>query len=295
MISLKKLVESKIGEIQNLATLPTIAAEVMSMAESERSSMKEISKLIEKDMTIASKILKIANSPLYGYQRKIDTIQKALVLLGLKEVYNIVVGISVYSTFVNVKQNNSFDREQFWNHSAGVARLARILSERFSIKGAGTEFLAGLVHDVGKLVLDQYFPKEFSQVLQLMDEKDISFYDAEQELFDINHAEIGALLLEGWNVPEIVVQTVRYHHAPELAKEYIEQSSIINIANDLEKIWGESFVRKPHSYTIESAKAWALLQETHPHLASFDIEKFTFELSKELSKAQEIIAVNKNG
>jgi len=295
MISLRSLVESKIPEIQNLATLPAIATEIMSLTESDRSSMKEISKIIEKDMTIASKILKISNSPLYGYQRKIDTIQKALVLLGIKEVYNIVVGISVYSTFVNLKNNSDFDRDAFWEHSSGCGRIAKVFAEGLGLKFDGSEFLSGLLHDMGKLILDQYFQREFSQILHKMKEDDISFFEAESELFDINHAEVGALLLERWNVPENVIYAVRYHHSPELAKNYREMTCIIHIANELDKIWGDVELNKPHSFSLTENTGWKILKESYPSLENFDIEKFTYELTQEITKAKEIITINKNG
>lgn len=295
MVSLRSLVENKISEIQNLATLPGIATEIMSLTESDRASMKEISKIIEKDMTIASKILKIANSPLYGYQRKIDTIQKALVLLGIKEVYNIVVGISVYSTFVNVKSNSQFDQDSFWEHSAGCGRVAKIIADNLRLKFDGSEFLAGLLHDVGKLILDQYFQREFSQIMTLMVEKDISFYDAETELFDITHAEIGALLLECWNVPQNVTRAVKNHHTPELAKEHRELTCIIHIANQFDNIWGNDSDNRVHSFSLTEDIGWKILVDSFPSLKDFDVEKFTYELTEELNKAKEIITINKNG
>ena len=295
MISLRSLVENKISEIQNLATLPGIATEIMGLTESDRSSMKEISKIIEKDMTIAAKILKIANSPLYGYQRKIDKIKKTLVILGIKEVYNIVVGISVYSTFVNLKNNSDFNRDEFWDHSAGVGRIAKVFADGLGLKFDGAEFLAGLVHDVGKLILDQYFQREFSQILSFMQEKDVTFEEAESELFDINHAEIGSMLMERWNVPENVTYSVRYHHAPELAKNYREITCIIHIANELDNIWGDSSFGKPHSFSLTDNLGWKILKESYPSLDQFDIERFTYELSEEIAKAKDLIAINKNG
>ena len=295
MVSLREEVYNRIGDFNELATLPAIAHEIMALTRSNKSSIGEIKKLIEKDPTIASKLLRIANSPFYGYGRKIDNLQKALVLLGLDEVNNIIIGISVYSTFVKLKDNNLFDRNQFWGHSAGTGRIAKILTEQLKFDFGGAEYLAGLVHDIGKLVLDQFFTKEFTEILNLMKDKDIGFHDAEIQLFDITHSELGAILLKNWGFPESVVKSIEFHHTPELADKYKDITSIVHIGDELEKIWGDGFVTRSHEFILFEDNGWNVLQDIKPEISDLDMEKFTFELESELTKSKEIINASENG
>ncbi|NIV71693.1 HDOD domain-containing protein, partial [Candidatus Saccharibacteria bacterium] len=137
-------VKQKLQSIDSIATLPNIANEILQLTRHRNTSLQQIASLIEKDPSITAKILKVANSPIWGYSGRIESVQRALVMLGLKQVFNIVISISLYSTFANLKPNPKFDRHKFWMHSVGTGQIARRLSTSIKLNFQGEEFVAGL-------------------------------------------------------------------------------------------------------------------------------------------------------
>ena len=160
----KKEIEKYFYSIDNLPTLPVIAMQLFSLIE-EEASMKKIAKVISSDPSLTTKVLKISNSAFYGVRKKIDTLERALVILGINEINNIVHGISFFKLFPQKNILNRFDMVKFWEHSLMVAHTARILARKLDIRTHGEEYTSGLIHDIGKLIISQYFQKEFKQII----------------------------------------------------------------------------------------------------------------------------------
>ena len=180
--------EARLSKIKDLATLPVVANNVIQITRNPKSSALEVAKAIAQDPALVTKVLKMANSALYGFPQKITTISHAIVILGFANIRNIVLTASIFDMFPAKKSGNQFDREGFWEHSLATGIAAKLLAKQAGIKNVEEAFIWGLLHDLGKLVLDTYFNAEFSEVAALVKQKDLLIRDAEQQLLGFDHA-----------------------------------------------------------------------------------------------------------
>lgn len=285
-MALPQDVQRKIYGIENLATLPNIATEIMEMIRRSSTSMREIARVIEKDASITAKIIKVSNSPLWGFQGRIDNVQRALVLLGLKQVTNIVIAVSLYSTFSKLKPNPYFDREKFWLHSAGTGQIARAFSRKLGLNFHGEDFVAALIHDIGKMVLDQFFSEKFHHILEYAHETGREVVEVEREVLGCTHADIGGWLLKHWNFPETIVQAVQWHHTPSRAHSHKELAAIIHLSEILCELWGIGFDDDIKAMNVSRNEGWQILKNHSPKLAHLDVERFVLDLYLEIEKAK---------
>jgi HD-like signal output (HDOD) protein len=175
-------------------------------------SPRQIGALIERDAGLASKLLKSANSAYYGAPGKIKTVSQAISVMGLSAVRSIVVG-QAYQQMTSVRgASKRFDRLAFWQHSLATASAARVLAKLKGWRDPEEAFLAGLLHDAGRLVMDKFLPNEFDQILTLALERVIPLFDAEREVLGYTHVEVGDLLGAEWNMPESMRDALRRHH-----------------------------------------------------------------------------------
>jgi len=203
----------KLDRIDELLTLPTIAMEVNSMLQNMETSIKMLSDIIEKDQAIASKILRLVNSAFFGFPSKINNIPHALMVLGFNTVRNAVMSVSVIDTLSMKNVPNGWDIEEFWKHSLAVAVTSRTLAEKTKLGSPDNCFMGGLLHDIGKIILAQFFREIVLQILTLAGDEKISFSDTEKEINSIAHDQIGGYLVKQWKLPSDLVDAVRYHHS----------------------------------------------------------------------------------
>lgn len=209
-----------IHKITNLPTLPTILQKIIALTESRDGNARKLGDLLSKDPSICAIILKLVNSAYYGNLRHISSINHAIVLLGFQMIKTIAMGVSIYST--RTGSGGRFDREKFWQHSLGTASLARLIAEDAGLPAdldRETVFLSGLLHDVGKVILDNFFPEEYGQVTEAVQKHNIWIGEAELEIMGLNHAEAGYHLARKWQFPLPIVHAIRYHHQPESCPE----------------------------------------------------------------------------
>ncbi|MHC4664321.1 MAG: HDOD domain-containing protein, partial [Planctomycetota bacterium] len=226
------ILRKKIESIGGLPTLPKVAAEIIARVSNPDSSMKDISKIIHQDPSLAAKILKVANSAFYGLRQEVTTLQLAMVVLGLKKIMNLVASISIFSVFPTRAGRKAIEREKFWLHSAGTGTIARILAQRMELELDGEEFVAGLLHDIGKIVIDQYFHEDFLKILDLIEQgKDA--LEAENTVLGASHAEIGEWIAFHWRLPRSLIAAIRYHHDPAQAGEHTMFAALAATANQL--------------------------------------------------------------
>jgi len=209
-----KAILKKLDRIDELPTLPSIAMEVNKMLRDYDISISKLAQTIEKDQAMVPRILKLVNSAFFGFRSKISSVSHAVVLLGFNTVRNAVVSISIIDAFSGNKDAlEGFDITEFWNHSMAVAVISRHLAEKTRLQSPDDSFTGGLLHDIGKIVIFQHFQDLFRKVWISAMENDLSFYDAEKKEIPITHAEIGSYLAKKWQLPESLVDVIRYHHA----------------------------------------------------------------------------------
>ncbi|CAM2067733.1 HDOD domain-containing protein [Sulfidibacter corallicola] len=203
-----------IQKINNLPTLPTIIHRIIQVADSANANATTLGKVLSKDQSISSLILRLVNSAFYGKVRNISSINHAAVILGFPMVKTIAMGVSVFHT--NTKPSaEGFDRRRFWLHSLGVATLAKTLAKKLKLLphlDSDTVFLSGLLHDLGKVVFDNYFHEEYLEVARLVQAEQLWIGHAERRILEMDHTEAGYYLARKWQFPAPVVAAIRHHH-----------------------------------------------------------------------------------
>ncbi len=230
--------EEILGKIKQIPTFPEHVAALVDAINSSRTSASDIADMIERDPALATNLLKIANSAFYGFLGNVTTIREAVVLIGLREVKNLVLGTSILR-FFSKTENTGFNRTDLWRHSVVCAFLTRMLArEAFLVDQEGVIMIGGLIHDIGKVILDQYFPESFPLILRKVRDEGLTFSQAEKAVLGYNHYQIGATLLKRWNFPDELIASVFYHHAPWRDVRFTAISATIYLANILSKRLG---------------------------------------------------------
>lgn len=224
---LKKVVDKIIG----LPTLPSMLSNINKMMLNPRTSAKEIAQLISSDPTITAKVLRVVNSSFYGFPNRITTITHAIVILGFNTIKSIVLSSTIFDVFKKGKKESGFDRMEFWKHSIGCGAAARVIGKRMGHSALEELFIAGLVHDIGKIVLDQFMADKFLDILDVVKAKNKLLYEAETDVLGFTHAEIGGWLLEKWNLSKGLVDCVRCHHNPALAGDNQKIVAIVHLSD----------------------------------------------------------------
>ena len=208
-----KTILKKLDSIDDLPTLPFIAMEVNKMLCDYDTSINKLTQTIEMDQAMVPRILKLVNSAFFGFKSKISNVSHAVVLLGFNMVRNAVVSISIIDAFSGDKKAlEGFDITKFWSHSVAVAVISRYLAEKIRFQFPDDYFTGGLLHDIGKIILFQHFQDFFKKVWISSKENNLSFYDAEKKEIPITHVSIGEYLAKKWQLPESLVDVIRYHH-----------------------------------------------------------------------------------
>lgn len=204
--------EKILRKIEDFQTLPTIYSALTEVMSNPYSSANDVANVISSDQAAASKVLKAANSPLYGYSGRIDTMNKAIMYMGFAEVKNIVAALSIVDIFARTKLSAYFNPVEFWKYSVAVGVISRILAKESGALGVEHYFLAGILHDLGKLLLYQCAPAEFSYGLQVAAARRTTLRLALMETIGISHSALGELLAERWKMPPPIRSAIRYAH-----------------------------------------------------------------------------------
>jgi putative nucleotidyltransferase with HDIG domain len=221
-----------LASIQNLPSIPVVMMEVTNLLGNPNTSAGELGKIISKDQGLVTKILRVANSPLYGLPRKVSTIEFAIVILGFTHIKNIVVALSAFEAF-NSKNDERWDKKKFWAHSIMTATVAKKISEDIGYRKSGEAFIAGLLHDLGISVIQRFFHKQFKEIIDLVETQKMRSLNAEEQVMGLHHGEIGQYLAERWNLPESLGETIRHHHKPSESEDHKVVASIVHLADYL--------------------------------------------------------------
>lgn len=212
-----------------LPTLPSIFYEINEALSDPESSVTHIAALVDKDTALAARLLKLANSAFYGFPTRIDSILKAVTLIGVRQLNILVLGIYATAAFKNISAVY-IDMQSFWKHSLACGIVARILSSYRVSQITETFFLAGLLHDVGRLVLISSLPDLRVEAFRRANRTQAILTGVEESVFGFNHAHLGGLLGEKWNFPKLLENAIRYHHRP-MESETPFEAAIVHVAD----------------------------------------------------------------
>jgi putative nucleotidyltransferase with HDIG domain len=216
--------------IRNLPSLPLVVMEVQNLLDNPMTNASELAETISKDQGMVAKVLTVANSTLYGLPRRVSTIEFAIVILGLENIKNIIVALSMFEV-LNSKADKYWDRRKYWAHSLTTAVIAKRIADELGYSKSGEAFTAGLLHDLGISIIQRYFNSEFIAINKIVDEKQIPYLEAEKYVMEITHQEIGYFLGDKWNLPKSLNEVILNHHNPCNTGENKILTSIIHLAD----------------------------------------------------------------
>jgi HD-like signal output (HDOD) protein len=259
--------------LTELVTIPSVIISILSEIDNENYNVKQIATLIEQDQALTMKVLQVANSPYYGLTKAISTIDLAIVILGDNVIKEILISLLLHQKFFNRVDNSVFDAKSFWQYSMFCGAASRFLARKFKYKLVSEAFVAGLMHDIGLLILMEQFKNNFLKARRLQMNSGYTIIEAEMEVFECTHADVGAWIAEKWNFPDKIVNTLEFHHTPffiadneEYADEFIlspkfsdikyQLASIVSMAEWFSfecglKTWDEQYTQPPYYVSNE--------------------------------------------
>ncbi len=220
------------GIIKDIPTLPVIYQELFRMMQDPNVSVPELAETIARDQSLSTKILHLVNSAFYGYNKQVKTISRAVVILGFQAVRSAALATSVFDYFGD-EESGGIDMTKFWQHSIASASICKELAAKTAVNQQEEAFLVGLLHDVGKLIIKRYFAADFDSVVKVAREQQLSWYDTEKALFQINHTTIARSVFRAWDFPPSVVEAVFCHHNPTSSSQHPQLAALAHTGNVL--------------------------------------------------------------
>jgi putative nucleotidyltransferase with HDIG domain len=220
-------IRSIIMNTSSLPTLPGIITKLNALSENDKASVPEMARLVSSDQVLSARILKLANSPSYGFYR-VSTISNAMILLGV----NVVKSLALSSSIFEIMEKNSIG---LWEHSLGAGVAANIISRKLKLPECEEISTAALLHDIGKVIIRLNFGDDYRLLLALIEKKDISMLEAERELLGTDHAEVGAWLAKSWFLPEKLIEPIACHHDIGGSQAHQIKTCVVHFADILIK------------------------------------------------------------
>lgn len=227
----KATLEAIVEAVNDMPALPHVVLKVMELTEDPNSTAQDINAVLNQDQGMTTKVLRMANSAFYGFPRRIATVTDATLFLGFKTVRSIVMAASVSDILSKEMEGYALAPGELWRHSQCVAMAARQIAKRNKSALADVAYTAGLLHDIGKVILNNTVKESYHEVVEMAYEQNIPFMDAENEVLGFNHAMIGSKLAEKWNLPPELVEAIAYHHNPEKAQVNKNITAIVHVAD----------------------------------------------------------------
>jgi len=219
-----------VEEITTLPSLPAIAHQIIALTDNDLLSVNKLDRIIENDPAISAKILSVANSAFYGFHTPVKTLKNAIMRIGFNSVRNIAIGIAIMTVLHDENRQSIPDYERIFNHSVAVGFIASLLSKRTKNGITDEIVISGILHDIGLLILSRHFPERYRDVMNIFEEGK-SLSDAEKEVFDFSHCEIGNWLAGKWGLPDTVTDTILYHHNPSQAVKNMVHIATVHVAD----------------------------------------------------------------
>lgn len=218
-----------IDDTLELASLPAVVLRALDLLNAPDSSAADIGQVISEDPALSVRLLRIVNSSFYGFPSRIETISRAITIVGTLEITDLVLGSSAVEAFAGLP-NELIDMQQFWEHSLYAGVVARVLARHHRAPNTERFFVSGLLHDIGSLVLYHQRPEESRRALELA-RAGRPLHQVEQEIFGFDHSDVGAELMQAWNLPEAFIEAARHHHRPVEAQQFQLETAMVHLAD----------------------------------------------------------------
>ena len=284
---LENKVRQVVSNIRNLPTPPIVFHQIQKVINDQTASATRIASVLQEDPAMSVKVLKLTNSAFYGLAREIDSVKQAVVVVGLEAIKNLVLSASVIDMFKGKNIDEEY-QEHFWRHSLATAFCARLMARSFRATGIADQdaaFSAGLLHDVGKMVISCFLPDEFAKVKEARASQPVAAdYALEREILGYDHAQIGGFLAVQWKLPPKLGDAIANHHSPAQSVGGNPLTHIIHLADIVaRRTFGNTFEGGDPQCTSDSLVFLNIAEE--------DVFAFDDKLREEYVKAETFMAM----
>jgi putative nucleotidyltransferase with HDIG domain len=280
-----------IAKLSSFPTIPVTVNRLLQVLNNQDIVPKEICEVIKYDPALTANILKAANSAFLGFTKPVESLEDASTRLGSRWIYQIAVSSLIYSNVKRPAPGYNQSAEDIWRHSIGVAVGAEVLSRSQHPGIAGTVFTAGLLHDIGKIALEEFVETSFDDIQNLVDNNNMTFEEAEIEVLGIDHAEIGAMIADHWHFPESIIECIRWHHRPDTAPKCAPAIDMVHIADALCLMQGIGIGRDGlHYHPSEEATKRHNISGSTLETVTFEILSSLEEIDKLLGEEEQVCA-----
>ncbi len=284
--SVMRDIRNEIKNINEMVPIPATVSLIMSKSLGGETANDKLIKLIESDAVLTTLILRSANSAFYGLRSGVSTISHAVMLIGSSEINRLVLMYDLKQRLFSLNKDQRDYLNRLWLHSISTATAARIVAKHIGFSTNGEEFTAGLLHDMGKIVLAQHYSHSLIKTEQMINDLGMCDIEAEMQFFAIAHDEIGGILAENWSLPKILVDVLRFHHSVQLATEHKEIIAIVRIADLLCERWQVGIVEQVAEVNISEDHSWLELSKSFPKISDHTFAEFEEDVQMEFENNQ---------
>ena len=224
--------------VQDLPPLPASALRVLELIKQPETSVKDLEYVIGQDPALTAGILRQANSAFYGYARRISSLQDAIVILGFKIIENLAMTAAVAPMLKTPIIGYEIEQDGLWQHSILTGIAAKSICKRLQLPFGDAAFTAGLLHDMGKLVISLYLQQIGDYMVERVNVAMISYVELEEKVIGFNHATVGGFMAKSWNLPTELAESITCHHTPLLAQENTKMTCVVHVANGVANMLG---------------------------------------------------------
>lgn len=260
LLTAQQLVQDRI----DLVSLPDIALKLNSLCDDPNSTAQDIADVIATDAALTARLLQIVNSPFYNFPQKVDTITMAITIVGTTQLRDLAMATLVIQKFNKIPKD-LISPEDFWSHNIACATAARTIVMELGIKKSERVFVAGLLHDIGKLMMYLAHPDLSLEIFKLVRANaELDILELEKVAFGYTHAELGSALLAEWGLPDSLIEPVKYHHSPDQAKSFATEAGVLHLANVVANEI-QPLIANLGNVELDE-KVWTILNSTSDHL-----------------------------
>jgi putative nucleotidyltransferase with HDIG domain len=267
-------IRNEIKNINEIVPIPPTITLILSQSLSGEMANEKLIRLIEADAVLTAMILRAANSAFYGLRSGVATISHAVMLLGHAEISRLVLMYDMKQRVFSLNKDQRDYLNRLWLHSISTATTSRIIAKQIGFPTIGEEFTAGLLHDMGKIVLAQHFSHSLIKTQNMIEELGMSDVEAEMQVLAIAHDEVGGILAENWSLPQVIINVMRHHHNVEQAGEHTKITAVVRLADLLSEHWGLGIGEKSEEIVITEDPCWSVLTDGFASLTGEPFDAF---------------------
>ena len=229
----RKHIESRLNSATCLPSLGSIENALKELLGADQRYTSQIAEIIRRDPSLTARLLRLVNSVYYGLANPIKNIEEAVFFLGVRQIRQLAMVTPIIEEFQKITENRRFPWRQFWRHCIGTALMTREIVDLVKSPDGESDYVAGLIHDVGKIVISSVFPDHFQEIYYTQADTGADLLELEREILGMDHAELGALYLKKQRLPDVFVEVVQYHHDPARARHQAKTVAAVQIADML--------------------------------------------------------------